>query len=169
MEPMAEIRKVSLLYVPTEDRLAFDTEDAEGATTRLWLTQRLCRGLVAALEPMLGRATTLGLADQPPETVQSWEQAAAMSGFGKIPGVQPTADSVVGLVHAVHISPPGPQMALTFNFGDGGTLVVALSITALRQTLAVMHRLHAEAGWPLDIWPAWIADPAGQAASGAVN
>lgn len=60
-------------------------------------------------------------------------------------------------------------MTLTFNFGADGTHLVTLTVTALRQTLAVMHRLHVEAGWPLDIWPAWIADPASQAAGGAVN
>ena len=167
---MADIQKVSLQYVVAEDRLALDTEDAAGVTTRLWLTQRLCRGLVAALDPMLRRVTSIRLPDQPPESAQSWEQVAAMSGFGKIPGVQPREDSVSGLVQTVRISPPGGQMTLTFEFGDGGSHDVPLTVTALRQTLAVMHRLHVEAGWPLDVWPAWIADPLAQAGGGsAVN
>jgi len=167
---MADIQKVSLQYVVAEDRLALDTEDADGATTRLWLTQRLCRGLVSALDPMLRRVTSLRLPDQAPDAAQSWEQAAAMSGFGKIPGVEPREDSVTGLVQTVRISPPGATMTLTFEFGDGGSHVVTLTITALRQTLAVMHRLHVEAGWPLEVWPSWIADPAAQAGgSGAVN
>lgn len=167
---MADIHKVSLLYDAAQDRLALDTEDADGGTTRLWLTQRLCRGLVTALDPMLRRVTSLRLPDQPPEAAQSWEQAAAMSAFGKIPGVEPREDSVTGLVQTVRISPPAAMMTLTFEFTDGGTHVVALTITALRQTLSVMHRLHVEAGWPLDVWPSWIADPAALAGgSGAVN
>ena len=166
---MAEIQKFSLQYVATEDRLALDTEDAEGGATRLWLTQRLCRGLVAALDPMLRRVTSIRLPDQPPETAQSWEQTAAMSEFGKIPDVQLQENSVAGLVQTVHISPPAAQMTLTFEFGEGQSHPVTLTITALRQTLAVMHRLHVDAGWPLDVWPAWIADPAAQAGGGAVN
>lgn len=165
---MPEIRKVSLLYVPAEDRLALDAEDAEGGTTRLWLTQRLCRGLVTALTPILQQSVSLKLPGQPPEAAQSWEQAAAMAGFGKTPGVRAAPDSVVGLVDTVRIGPPGEQVALTFAFGDESR-TVTLTIAALRQTLAVMHRLYVEAGWPLDVWPAWIADPAAKAAGGAVN
>lgn len=166
---MSEIRKVSLLYAPAEDRLALDAEDSEGGTTRLWLTQRLCRGLVTALTPILRRSVSLRLPNQPLETAQSWEQAAAMADFGKTPGVRTAPDSITGLVDTVHIGPPGDRVALTFTFGGGQSRTVTLTIAALRQTLAVMHRLHVEAGWPLDAWPGWIADPAVQAAGGAVN
>lgn len=166
---MAEIRKVSLLYVPVEDRLAFDIEDAEGAGTRLWLTQKLCRALVTALVPMLHKVATLHLPPEARDTAQSWEQAAAMAEFGKVPGVRVPPDAVSGLVHAVHISPPGGQMTLTFDFDGGQSRSVTLSLQALRQTLSVMHRLHVEAAWPLDLWPSWIADPALEAAGGAVN
>ena len=166
---MAEIRKVSLLYAPAEDRLALDTEDLDGATTRLWLTQRLCRALVTTIIPMLQKAASLRLAGEGDGAVQSWEQAAAMAGFGQTPAVQSRSDSVTGLVHAVHISPPAQQMTLTFDFGEGDTRVVTETTAALRQTLSVMYRLQAEAGWPLDLWPPWIADPSAQAAGGAVN
>ena len=30
----------------------------------------------------------------------------------------------------------------------------------LRQTLTVIYRLQAAAGWALDYWPAWVTDPA---------
>lgn len=166
---MAEIRKVSLLYAVAEDRLALDTEDVAGGVTRLWLTQRLCRALVTTLVPMLHQVVTLTLPAGAAEAAQSWEQAAAMAEFGKTPGVRPDPDMTSGLVTAVHISPPGDQMSLTFDFGDGESRVVTLSVAALRQTLSVMHRLQAEAGWPLDLWPSWIADPSAAAAGGAVN
>lgn len=166
---MAETRKISLIYVPVEDRLAFDIEDVEGAGTRLWLTHKLCRAMVATLVPMLQKVVTLQLPAESRETAQSWEQAAAMSDFGKLPGVRLQPESVSGLVHAVHISPPGGQMTLTFDFGEGESRVVTLTMQALRQTLAVMYRLHVEAQWPLEVWPSWIADPAAEAAGGAVN
>lgn len=166
---MAEIRKVSLLYALAEDRLALDTEDVEGATTRLWLTQRLCRGLVTTLIPMLQKASALKLPGEGAGAEQSWEQAAAMATFGRTPAVQALPDSVTGLVHTVHISPSAGQMTLTFEFGEGEPRVVTLTTAALRQTLSVMHRLHVEAAWPLDLWPSWIADPTIEAAGGAVN
>lgn len=166
---MPEISKVSLSYLPAEDRLALDTEDTEGGATRLWLTQRLCRGLVQAILPMLQPTVGQRMAQQPPETVQSWAQAAAMQDFGKLPGVRPGPDAITGLVNAVHINPQEDRITLTFDFGEGDSRVVSLTGAALRQTLAVMHRLHVEASWPLDLWPGWIADPAAQAASGAVN
>jgi len=166
---MAEIRKVSLLYAPAEDRLARDTEDMDGRTTRLWLTQRLCRALVTTLLPMLQKAASLRIPGEAEGAVQSWEQAAAMADFGRTPGVETKPDSVTGLVQAVHISPPAAQMTLTFDFGEGDSRVVTLTTAALRQTLSQMHRLQAEAGWPLDLWPGWIVDPAAHAAGGAVN
>ena len=166
---MAEIQKVSLLYIPVEDRLAFDVEDAEGAGTRLWLTQKLCRALVSVLVPMLHKVAAPHLPPDARETAQSWEQAAAMAEFGKVPGVRVRPDGVSGLVQAVHISPPGDRMTLTFDFGAGGSRSVTLTLQALRQTLAVMYRLHVEAAWPLDLWPSWIADPTLEAASGTVN
>lgn len=160
---MAETRKISLLYIPAEDRLALDIEDVEGAGTRLWLTQRLCRRLVSTLVPMLQTVSTLKLPPEARETAQSWAQAAAMADFGKTPGVRVAPDSVSGLVEAVHISPLAEQMTLTFDFGAGRSRVVPLNLQALRQTLAVMHRLHVEAGWPLEVWPSWIADPSADA------
>ena len=166
---MAEIRKVSLLYAADEDRLALDTEDVAGGGTRLWLTQRLCRALVAALTPMLQTLRTLPLPPEAEGAAQSWEQAAAMADFGGTPGVQLAPGSVAGLVTAVHISPPADRMTLTFDFGAGQSRAVTLTVAALRQTLAVMYRLQVEAGWPLDVWPGWIADPAAHATGGALN
>ncbi|MCF8505120.1 MAG: hypothetical protein K9G59_09420 [Caulobacter sp.] len=60
-------------------------------------------------------------------------------------------------------------MTLTFDFGEGESRIVTLGVAALRQTLSVMHRLQAEAGWPLDVRPSWIADPSATAVSGAAN
>jgi hypothetical protein len=166
---MSQIQKFSLLYDAAEDRLAWDTEDAEGGTTRLWLTQRLCRGLIGALLPMLKTAAPQVDAPLQQAAVQSWEQAAAMSSFGRVPGVQPKPQTLNGLVRAVHIRPKGEHLDLTFEFGTADTREVGLSQAALRQMLSVMHRLHVAAGWPLDLWPAWIAEPAPAGAAAALN
>jgi hypothetical protein len=167
---MSQIHKFSLAYDAEEDRLAWDAEDILGGTTRLWLTQRLCRGLVGALLPMLEQAAPQAAAPGRQAVVQAWEQAAAMAEFGKTPGVRPRAETVAGLVRAAHIRPSPASLELTFEFGDGQSRVVAVAHAGVRQMLAVMRRLYVAAGWPLDIWPAWMAEPpAGRAPSGAVN
>jgi hypothetical protein len=101
--------------------------------------------------------------------VQSWEQAAAMAEFGKVPGVRPEPQSVVGLVNAAHIRPVPQGVVLTFSFTPDGERTVELGGPALRQTLAVIHRLAVAAGWPTDYWPRWIADPGAVAAPDQLN
>lgn len=165
---MTQIRKFSLVYDPGEDRLAWDAEDQAGATTRLWLTQRLCRGLAGAILAMMQNRA----GETPPDrraTLQSWEQAAAMADFGKVEGVQPSVEGASGLVTAAHIRPTARGLDLTFDFGAGETRTVSIGSAGVRQTLAVMHRLHVAAGWPLDVWPAWVADPAAAAPTDSVN
>lgn len=170
---MSDIRKFSLAYDAAEDRIAWDGEDLQGATTRLWLTQRLSRRLVGALLPMLQPPDPAPSAAPPAPAreaaVQSWEQAAAMAGFGRVPGVRPRADTRVGLVHAVHLQPGPRGVRVTFESSPAGARSVDLAPAALRQMLAVTHRLYVTAEWPLDIWPAWIADPAGVRAPEALN
>lgn len=164
---MSQIRKFSFVYDTVEDRLACDTELTDGATTRLWLTQRLCRGLLLALLPMLERSVG---ADEAHQTlVQSWEQVAALSDFGRTPAVETTPQSSVGLVHSVHLAPleRAIDIALEYRPSDGGAdlrLGMVLAFPEVRQMLSAMHNLHVAASWPVDIWPAWIADPGALAA-----
>jgi hypothetical protein len=159
---MAEIHRFSLVYDPAEDRIAWDMEDTEGAGTRLWLTQRFCKALIAALAPMIAEAVTAAADTKPDagyrETLQTWEQAAAMSEFGKLPTVRHTPQATAALVNTVHLQPSGETLTFVFEFGDGQQRRVGVDRTALRQTLQVMHRLHAAAGWPTEDWPAWITE-----------
>ncbi len=166
---MSRIHKFSMVYDGDEDRLALDTEDLEGVTTRLWLTQRLCRGVVGALLPLLKTEALQRASPEHLATLQSWEQAAAMAAFGKTPPVKPGAESTIGLVRAVHIQPSDDGLVLTFDFGADEHRVVGLAPAEVRQTLTVMHGLQKAAGWPLDLWPAWISDPSAPAPADAVN
>lgn len=168
---MSQIQKFSLIYDVAEDRMAWDSEDAHGATTRLWLTQRLCRGLVGAILPMLQGQPTAPepVAVQRQAAVQSWEQAAAMADFGKVPGVRPRPQTVTGLVRAVQIRPFADRMDLTFDFGPDQSRTIGVSHPAVRQMLTVLHRLYGAAGWPTDVWPAWIEGPQAAPPPDAVN
>jgi len=164
---MSQIRKFSFVYDAGEDRLACDTELADGATSRLWLTQRFCRGFLLAILPMLERSVSADEAHQP--LVQSWEQVAALSDFGHTPAVETTAQSSVGLVHSAHLTPleRGVDIALEYRAPEGGPDLrqsMPLAFPEVRQMLSAMHNLHVVAGWPVDAWPAWIADPAALAA-----
>jgi len=154
---MSVIHRFSLAYDLAEDRLTCDTEDRSGATTRLWLTQRLCRGLLPALLPMLQKSVRQEVAPEHQAAVQSFAQAAALSAFGKLPPVQARAETVSGLVSAIHIQPGPAGLTLTFDFPPDGHRTLALTFAEVRQMLAVMHRLAVAAGWPLDQWPEWIA------------
>lgn len=164
---MAETRKFSLVYDGEEDRIAWDLEDTEGVATRLWLTQKLSRRLVGALVPILEKRTAGGAAGG--SALQAWEQAAAMAEFGKTPGVRTDAGSTAGLVRTVHVASGERGFSLTFEFGVGEARTIGLETPALRQTLAVIHRLYAAAGWPMDLWPAWIADAAASATASLAN
>jgi hypothetical protein len=166
---MSRIHKFSLVYDIDEDRLALDTEDLAAVTTRLWLTQRLCRGLIGALLPMLQTGALKQVAPEHLATLQSWEQAAAMAEFGKIPPVKPQAESTTGLVRAVHIQPSDDGLILTFDFGVDEQRVIGLAHAEVRQTLKVMHDLQKAAGWAMDLWPSWISDPTAPAPVQAVN
>jgi hypothetical protein len=166
---MAPVHKFSLVYDTAEDRLAWDFEDIDGATARLWLTQRLCRGLAEALLKMIPAAAPRDVAPHRQAAVQLWEQAAAMAQFGKVPAVRPQPRALTGLVRTVHIRPAGERLNLTFEFGAGEQRTVGVDLPALRQLVGVMRRLYAAASWPMDIWPAWTAEAPGAPPADAVN
>ena len=161
---MSEIHRFSLVYDIPEDRIAWDVEDTEGVATRLWLTQRLCRALLTAIFPMVQAPAAADLAAEHESTLQSWEQAAAMSEFGKVPAVTPNDSSTAGLVRQINLAPSGETTTLTFEFGDGEVRTLGVGRAELRQTLSVLYRLQAAAGWPLDLWPDWITGDIGSAA-----
>ena len=166
---MADVHKFSLSYDAAEDRLVWDAEDRGGATTRLWLTQRLCRAMVQAIIPMLVKSAPPEVARGHETTIQSWEQAAAMAEFGKVAPVRPQPQSLAGLVRSVNLRPEPDKLVLTFEFGAASPCGIGINLPQLRQTLAVMHGLYVAAGWPLDFWPAWIADPGAAPSAEAVN
>ena len=166
---MTRMRKFSLVYDAGEDRIAWDAEGEDGGVTRIWMTQRFCREFVGALIPRLPKAAA---GDVPPEheaTVQGWEQAAAMSGFGRTPGVRVTADAAAGLVRAAHVTPTRFGLNLAFEFGAGETCSVDLGAQSLRQMLSVMYDLHVTAGWPTTFWPPWISGRDAPDAAAALN
>ena len=165
---MAPIRKFSLSYVASEDRIAFDAEDESGGVTRLWLTQRFCRHFVPAVIARLPKPAGAA-APEHAAAAQSFAQSAAMAAFGKTAGVTVGAETTVGRVDKVHIRPNPAGLALEFEFGEGQSRQVNLPDAAARQMLSVLHRLHLAAEWPADFWPAWVAAPAAATDEATLN
>lgn len=162
---MSEVHKFSMSYDAGEDRIAWDAEYKDGATARMWLTQRLCKAMIEAIVPMLKPAAASAAPQQHQSTLQSWEQAAAVADLGKVAPVQTQPQTLVGLVKVVNIRAEGAEkLILSFEFGAPGPCVIGVNVHQLRQTLSVIHGLYVLAAWPVDIWPAWIAQPAAGAA-----
>jgi hypothetical protein len=166
---MTQVRKISLVYDPAEDRLAWDAEDLQGGGARVWLTQRFCRDFVRALIARLPSPGVQALGPERQAMLQSFEQAAALSSFGKTPGVRLTPESTAGLVRAAHVTPTGTGLRLAFDFGAGEQRSIDLSAAGVRQMLSVMYDLHRAASWPTDYFPAWIARPAAPEDATALN
>jgi hypothetical protein len=167
---MGPIQRFSLAYDPREDRIAFDGAAADGATARLWLTQRLCRGLVKALLPMLETPAQQALPREHKAAVQSFEQAAALAGFGQTPAVRLAPAAPSGLVSAAHLRARESAIEVVFEFGAGQRVSLPATRAAIRQMLFVLRRLHQAAEWPTEMWPDWIAESAPPPAAGeAVN
>ena len=62
-------------------------------------------------------------------------------------------------MRTVNLRPAGEKVVLTFDFGAPAPCAIGINLPQIRQTLSVIHGLYVAAGWPLDFWPAWIADP----------
>ena len=58
---------------------------------------------------------------------------------------------------------------LALDFGEPEPPTIGLAFPEVRQMLTVIYRLYVAANWPLDIWPAWISEPAPAAPTAAVN
>jgi len=156
---MPQIHRFSLVYDADQDRIGWDTEDVGGRTMRLWLTQRLSKGLVNAIVPLLTPQTPHDVAAPHAATLQSWEQAAAMADFGKVPSVQTSGEPSSALINSMQIQPTEDGLNLSLDYRGPEPLTISLASAAVRQTLTVIYRLYLAAGWAMDIWPAWITDP----------
>lgn len=150
---MDTIRKITVGYDETEDRLRLTYQDEADKAKSLWLTQRLSNRLVGAL---LG-AFDLGEKKCGPEQ-RAWELSAARSQL--VPGapvVIPAADAC-HLVQAVDLTPAANGMRLVFRSSEG--LAAALWIddrTVMHQWLDILHHQYRQAGWPQSgLWPEWF-------------
>jgi hypothetical protein len=176
---MSVANKLSQAYDGVEDRILLLSEDDQGSICRLWLTQRMTNKVVAALVKWLGEQSASQLPQIPADTAQTWNQAAAVSQFipsapvnvsstpPPLAAVAPSASE--GLVKSIDVQRSGESYMLIFHLGTEPTLASAFSPVELRQWLSILHGLYQTAGWSMDIWPIWMANPIATAAPNRVN
>ena len=178
---MSVANKLSQVYDGVEDRILLLSEDGERAVCRLWLTQRMTNKVVLALVKWLGEQSANQLPQVPPETAQSWNQAAAVSQFipsapvevsapaSPAPSPAKASSAAEGLVRSVDVQRSGESYMLIFHLGAEPTLASPFSAVELRQWLSILHGLYQTAGWSMDVWPSWMDNPIATAAPNSVN
>ena len=170
---MIQATKLSQIYDGAEDRILLIGEDAEAAACRLWLTQRMANQIVQALVSWLSRQSSAQFSPSDAVTVQAWEQAAAIGQYVSASPVQWPSDRPTtlreGLVQATDLQRAGENFRLVFHIKDDGPVAFPFSAIELRQWLSIIYGLYKNAGWPLEVWPAWFERPLETATPSIVN
>ena len=159
---MAELQRITTLFVDSEDRIRLAGEDGAGQTQVLWLSQRLLNRLLPHLcawleqqAPAPGRSYADAARS---EVLQSFAQLAAQAALEPQVPVPSHAPSGAWLVHSVDIATTDQVVTLNFKAaGAAQAATLTLPEQALRQWLNILHDQYAAAEWPLTPWPEWVA------------
>ena len=132
--------KVTLLYLPDEDRLCLNGLSNDGDTVRLWITRRLAVKLIAhlSLEPMLSSDEE---SNEPAET----DLSTGTSGGDAVPWDD---TSFFFLVVSIDIKIRNPELSLIFKGGNGVSAALSVGNTAGQKLLAALRSSFAAAAWP---------------------
>lgn len=154
---MSALQRITLDYVDTEDRLRLRGENTEGETVVLWVTQRLLHRLVPHLCSWLEKQTAAGA---PVDIVQGFAQQAAQAALEPSEPVPLPPGDAGALVLSVDLTPGETVLALAFKTDAAGPAAASLTFEPqpLRQWLGIVYRACQAAGWPADIWPAWLTE-----------
>lgn len=158
----SELTRVTVHYVPEEDRVRLSGRTTDQRVVALWLTQRLLSGLLVRLFPLLqppGRAEAGTVRAAPVQSqLQAMAQDAARLEHQRVAPVPPPETG--WLVREVTLSVELRRVRLGWCAGQGEVAFMALTPEALRQWLNILYDAWREAGWPLALWPAWMAQSA---------
>ena len=142
-------------YIVPEDRLRFACTLKGGDTDVFWLTRRLADPLASKLLEWLDGTVK----EEFPDLAHRMAQRSATSRKPK-PPAQTIPDAPGWLVRSVSIKAAGKGLLLIFKGDEGHAACVRFDAEHLRRWLRVLHAQFVRSGWPLDIWPDWIADAA---------
>ncbi len=153
---MLVLKKVTLAYVPEEDRIAMTAETDDARPVRFWLTQRICRNLYPVLCERLEQATPQrGVIGR--EMQLSVSQREAEWSFESSEPVQPQEPPPMFLPLRIDYTFSGDMTALAFPVGNDDRADFRMTMQELRQFMAILYRLFMHAGWPTDAWPSWLS------------
>lgn len=150
------LQRITTRYSDVQDRIRLAGELDDGQTMVLWLTQRLLNRVIPLLCQKLEQqegGTPLA------EVKQEFAQQRARADLAPQPAVQTAAHTQRVLVHSVDLKPLRTGMGLQFKNADGN-VVASLQLHAkpLRQWLNIVYDQYLRAGWPSNVWPAWVAE-----------
>ena len=155
--PSRSLKRLSIQYVDSEDRVRLTGQMADGAPEVVWLTQRLLQRMIPVLlqwleqqDPKVAHA----------EVLRSWAQQRARAALVRQPPIQPHEDSRTWLAESVDVARRAKGIRLTFKGMREEQAVVAFAVNGLRQWLSIVHAAYVKAGWSQDVWPEWIRDSA---------
>jgi len=161
---MTDLKRLTTQYDPSEDRFRLTGIDHQGRTLCLWLTQRLFNRLIPHLCEGLEKQASTSAAkgtEQPlrAHVEQSFAQQRARAALPRQVPVVAADTAVQWRVDALDIKRAAGGVRLIFK----GTLEaeqaeVKLPTPALRQWLGIVFDQYRHAGWPMQVWPAWMED-----------
>lgn len=156
--PQPQVREIHWFvtaYVAPEDRLRFSCTLKTGETDVFWMTQRMAGTLVRKLLEWLDRTV------EEHESAEAAHRMAQRSATATRPPKPAGADRIPEgqgwLLNAVNIRTAGKNIVLVFRDEDGRALGVNFGAEHLRRWLKVLYGQYRRSGWPMDMWPDWVA------------
>ena len=150
------LKRITTEYNAREDRIRLSGEADDSRVVVMWVTQRLFNRL---LPPLLKHLEGQTRANPQPELLQTFVQESARAALKPQPAVKAEPGATTWLASTIDVAGSKKLVRLTFRGADGQAATLALSAEQVRQWLDVMHKTWVKAGWPLDMWPAWIKQP----------
>ena len=158
------IKKLSQRYQPVEDRLQFAIENESSEIIVLWITQRISRQLLRALDNKFKfSAATIASKVNPKSTISTLPQLDLQKSQAnhplnkarlvdneklKEPAVIINDAKESGLVHTLNFSVKENKIEITFRWGITGAALVLLDQDQLKVFWKGLLKLFAVAKWP---------------------
>lgn len=162
---VAEVKRATLAFSKTEDRVSLTCLSDRNAVSVLWLTARLARQLVPHLlslvvdlpRPSWTDHKDVGDGAQAASNVEKSDQTEDLSGTPGDKAVNPPvlaeANSASWVVTSIDVT-NGPMMVRLCFRNEQGHLPASLSLehTQVATWLEGLRQCYVQAGWSMDCW-----------------
>jgi hypothetical protein len=152
---MFVIRKVTMVYVPVEDRIQMRAESGDDQVTIMWLSFRLCREIVRRLTRQLDMSQAKRTPIVQSQLVQQSMHSNAKANIKPTPPVR-CADVQGFLLTKMIIQVSDTRVVLKIPLPDGDEGILSLTLEEARQWLEILYQQYKKGEWPLEVWPAWM-------------